>query len=54
VPAGSFPHALLTGEQTALEPGVLDRKAYAPGIGEVSEVAVHGPTEVLRLVSVIG
>jgi hypothetical protein len=53
VPAGSFRHALRTAEWTALEPDVLDNKYYVRGIGEVAEVSVKGPREVLRLVEVI-
>jgi hypothetical protein len=53
VPYGHFQHALLTEERTDLEPGVVDHKAYVAGIGEVSEVAVHGPVETLRLVRVV-
>jgi hypothetical protein len=53
VPYGSFRHALRTAETTALEPGVLDNKYYVRGVGEVAEVSVKGPREVLRLVEVI-
>jgi hypothetical protein len=53
VPYGSFRHALRTAETNALEPDVLDNKYYVRGIGEVVEVAVKGPREVLRLVEII-
>jgi hypothetical protein len=53
VPAGTFRHALRTAEWTALEPGVLDNKYYVRGIGQVAEVSVRGPREVLRLVEVV-
>jgi hypothetical protein len=53
VPAGSFRHALRTEEWTALEPDVLDNKYYVRGVGEVAELSVKGPREVLRLVEVI-
>jgi hypothetical protein len=53
VPAGSFRHALRTRETTALEPGVVDRKYYVRGIGEVVEAAVKGPQEKLVLIDVI-
>jgi hypothetical protein len=43
--------ALRTKEWTPLEPKVLDNKNYVPGIGSVREVAVKGPTELLKLVS---
>jgi hypothetical protein len=52
-PAGSFRRALRTAEWTALEPDVLDNKFYVRGIGEVAEVSIRGPREVLRLVEVI-
>jgi hypothetical protein len=52
VPAGSFPDALLTREWTPLEPGVIDHKYYARGIGEVSEETAKGPRETSKLVSV--
>jgi hypothetical protein len=54
VPQGSYADALATAEWTPLEPGVLDRKEYAPGIGEISERAVRGPKESLVLVEVRG
>lgn len=53
VPFGRFRRALRTTESTALEPGVLDAKYYARGVGEVSEASVRGPREVLRLVEII-
>ncbi len=52
VPAGRFPHALETREWTPLEPGVIDRKLYVRGIGEVSEETLKGPLETSRLLSV--
>ena len=54
VPAGTFRHVLTSLEFTRLEPNVIDQKVYAPGIGIVSEQAVHGPAEVAKLVKVIG
>ena len=53
VPYGSFGNALRSEETTALEPGVLDNKFFAQGIGEVTELAVKGPREELRLVEII-
>ena len=53
VPFGSFNHALRTKEWTPLEPGVRDAKYYVHGLGEVKEVTVKGPLEVLNLVQVI-
>src|SRR5215831_7465186 len=35
VPAGSFTKVLKTLEMTPLEPGVLENKFYAPGVGQV-------------------
>ncbi|HEX8855520.1 MAG TPA: hypothetical protein VF752_07950 [Thermoleophilaceae bacterium] len=52
VPYGMFRNALETREWTPLEPGVLDAKRYARGIGEVSEESLKGGDERLELVSV--
>jgi hypothetical protein len=51
VPFVSSHHALRTREWTPLEPAVVDNKYYVRGIGNVSEVAVKGPVERLRLVA---
>jgi hypothetical protein len=51
VPDGSFKHVLKTKEWTPLEPGVVDNKYYARGIGEVAERMVKRGTAFLRLVS---
>jgi hypothetical protein len=53
VPYGSFRHALRTRETTALEPGVVDHKAYVRGVGDVVERTVKGGSELLRLVDVL-
>jgi hypothetical protein len=53
VPRGTFRHALRTRETSRLEPGVVDGKFYARGIGEVAEFTVRGPAEPLRLISVL-
>jgi hypothetical protein len=37
VPFGTFHHCLKTADYTALEPGVIEYKFYAPGIGMVLE-----------------
>jgi Ca2+-binding RTX toxin-like protein len=42
VPYGSFGHVLDTAEFTPLEPGVVEHKFYARGIGEVLEVDADG------------
>jgi hypothetical protein len=44
-------HVLLTRETTPLEPGVVDRKRYVRGIGQVAEESVKGGRDRLRLVS---
>ncbi|HSC49259.1 MAG TPA: hypothetical protein VLD16_03260 [Gaiellaceae bacterium] len=51
VPFESFGDALLTKEWTPLEPGVLDHKFYARGIGTVLEQTVKGGNERNELVS---
>lgn len=52
VPYGSFDHVLVTYEWTPLEPNIAEHKYYAPGVGNVLEVAVKGPRERLELVDV--
>jgi hypothetical protein len=48
-------HNVLTSyEFTVLEPTVLDKKIYAPGLGIVREEAALGPKETATLVSVHG
>ena len=54
VPDGTFKNTLTTLEATRIEPGLYDRKVYAPGIGMVREEALTGPTENAELVSVSG
>ena len=44
--------AVLTEETTPLEPGVVDYKLYARGVGTVLERTVKGGDELLQLVSV--
>lgn len=44
-------HALQTRETTPLEPGVVDRKLYVQGIGQVAEDTLKGGSDRLRLVS---
>jgi hypothetical protein len=41
-PAGRFRKALLTKDTSAIEPGVLEYKLYAPGVGPVLTLAVSG------------
>jgi len=54
VPSGHYRPALLTEETTPLEPGVVDHKYYAKGIGNVKEVTAKGPRELAALASVSG
>ena len=51
VPFAMERHALLTKEWTPLEPGVIDHKYYARGIGTVLERTAKGPLERNELVS---
>jgi hypothetical protein len=51
VPFVATKHALLTKEWTPLEPGVIDHKFYASGIGTVLERTAKGPLERNELVS---
>jgi hypothetical protein len=51
VPFRSFSHTMLTKEWTPLEPGVIDHKYYARGIGTVLEKTAKGPLERNELVS---
>jgi hypothetical protein len=44
-------HVLQTRETTPLEPGVVDRKLYVQGIGQVAEDTLRGGNDRLRLVS---
>jgi hypothetical protein len=53
VPLKTFRSAMLTKEWTPLEPGVLDHKYYARGIGTVLEQTVRGGDERNELVSFI-
>ena len=52
VPYGSFDNVLVTREWTLLERNIAEHKYYAPGIGNVLEVAIKGPHERLELVDV--
>ncbi len=54
VPYGTVHHIITSLEATRIEPGLYDKKVYAPGIGVVLERAVTGPTEIARLVSMRG
>ena len=52
VPYGCFVNVLLTEEKDQLEPGTVDHKFYAPGVGSVFEQTVKGGNETIQLVSV--
>jgi hypothetical protein len=53
-PAVSSRRALQTREFSPLEPGVVDRKLYVRGVGQVLEASVKGGDDRLELVSVRG
>lgn len=50
VPAGTYGHTIGTRETSRLEPGVVEKKWYAPGIGEIKSQDVKGSKEGFRLV----
>jgi hypothetical protein len=52
VPAGSYGEVVVTEDFTPLEPSILERKYYAPGVGVVLERLIEGGDEVSRLVEV--
>jgi hypothetical protein len=52
VPYGSFHHVLVTREWSPLDPGQVEHKYYAAGVGNIKEVAVKGVPETLELVNV--
>jgi hypothetical protein len=52
VPYRTFNRTLVTKETTRLEPGVVEKKWYAPGIGEIKSQDVKGSQEGFRLVDV--
>jgi hypothetical protein len=47
-------NVVTTLEFTVLEPNVVDKKIYAPGLGIVKEQSIQGPLEIATLVSVHG
>jgi hypothetical protein len=51
VPYGTFTHVLETEEWTPLEPGVVERKYYASGVGLIRTVMTRGGLELSDLVS---
>lgn len=54
VPFGSVHDVLTSLEFARIEPGVVDRKIYAPGVGIVAEKALTGPPETSTLVRMTG
>ena len=52
VPFGSFDNCLKTKDFSQLDPGVVEQKFYAPGVGFIRSVKVRGGSEVLELVSI--
>ena len=53
VPAGSYKKTVLTEETSPrIDPGVVERKYYVAGIGDVKEQTVRGDHEQIQLVSV--
>jgi hypothetical protein len=53
VPYGTVHHVLRTLEFARIEPGVVDQKYYAPGLGIVLEQSLAGDKEVSKLVRVV-
>jgi hypothetical protein len=51
VPYGSFDRVLQTEDTTPLEPGLRERKSYAPGVGPVLAVTVAGGSSREELLS---
>jgi len=49
---GSFDNLLMTREWTPLEPGVVEHKYYAPGVGLILEVMVEGGSERVELMEI--
>jgi len=49
---GSFGNLLMTREWTPLEPGIVEHKYYAPGVGLILEVMVEGGSERVELVEI--
>jgi hypothetical protein len=54
VGSATFANVLTSLEFTRLEPSVIDKKVYAPGVGIVEERAMSGPKETAVLVRIHG
>ena len=52
VPYGSFDNLLMTREWTPLEPGMVEHKYYAPGVGLILEVVVEGGSGRVELIQI--
>jgi hypothetical protein len=52
VPAGRYEEVLVTEDWTPLDPGLRERKWYAPGVGVVFEEVIAGGSGTLSLVEV--
>jgi hypothetical protein len=53
-PAGTFDDVVVTRDWTPLEPGLIEEKVYAAGIGVVREETVEGGGDVVELVQFSG
>jgi hypothetical protein len=51
-PTGTYDHVVQTADTTPLEPGLVEQKWYAPGVGAVQEQDVKGGDEKVTLVKV--
>lgn len=49
---GCFTHVLVTKETSPLDPGVVEKKYYAPGVGQIKSLVTQGGDEVSELVSI--
>jgi hypothetical protein len=52
VPFGTFADVLVIKEWNPLDPGVIEEKSYAPGIGVILEEAIEGEDERLELIEI--
>lgn len=52
VPFGSFADVLVTEDFTPLEPGIVELKYYAPGVGLVMEETITGGSKGIQLIEV--
>lgn len=51
-PYGTFDEVLVTRDANSLEPGHVEEKFYAPGVGLIRATAVAGPAERIELTSI--